>query len=619
MALKKRSRWTGRLLAALPGLGLAGVLGASAFSVCGLAQPVLSQETADNSSVVRTYLNKPLIHLPIEIDGGYRSQIASLVLYAKEGQNGAWSVRDKATPMQTSFTFKAPRDGEYWFRIVAIDNQGKSHPDDLAKDPQDAVVVVVDATVPTLEVTYRGSVPEGQVIQCDVRDANPDLLKTRFQYQTRDETWRNLEAMPDQPLLFCVPAQAALTNFIRVTAVDMAGNVTPRTYNLSELVAAAKNVARTNVPPAAPLPAAQPPAIAQLGMMPPAIPASDPPPISAPSPAIKQPAPFPVDPSRIGDANPPPHPINQSSRVNLPVQSLPAVSGYSPTLESQTAVKTNEAAIPPEIETASFARPPAPANIQVVGSPQVYLNYVVDQVGASGVGKMEIYASRDRGQSWQKVAEERQLKNPAEVVLPGEGVFGLKLVASNGRGFGAQSPRPGESSDWWVEVDTTEPKVEITGLSAGAGPESGSLYIYWKAEDKNLAPDTAELFFAANREGPWSPIAKNLKTSGQHRWTPPQESGAHAYIRVLVRDKAGNIGLAETLQAQPLDDQSRPRVRLLGVTASPTLHPSSAANRIIPVETTNTPVDGRLPRIMPINQPLLPAVQPAASARIELR
>jgi len=159
MALKKRSRWTGRLLAALPGLGLAGVLGASAFSVCGLAQPVLSQETADNSSVVRTYLNKPLIHLPIEIDGGYRSQIASLVLYAKEGQNGAWSVRDKATPMQTSFTFKAPRDGEYWFRIVAIDNQGKSHPDDLAKDPQDAVVVVVDATVPTLEVTYRGSVP----------------------------------------------------------------------------------------------------------------------------------------------------------------------------------------------------------------------------------------------------------------------------------------------------------------------------------------------------------------------------------------------------------------------------------------------------------------------------
>src|SRR4029077_13068468 len=113
----------------------------------------------------------------------------------------------------------------------------------------------------------------------------------------------------------------------------------------------------------------------------------------------------------------------------------------------------------PEIETASFSRQPAPVNIQVVGSPQVFLNYVVDQatIGASGVGKMEIYASRDRGQSWQKVAEEKQLKNPAEVVLPGEGVFGLKLVASNGRGFGAQSPRPGESSDWWVEVDTTEP------------------------------------------------------------------------------------------------------------------------------------------------------------------
>lgn len=617
MALKKRSRWTGRLLAALPGLGLAGVLGASAFSVCGMAHPVLSQETADSSGVVRTYLNKPLIHLPIEIDGGYRSQITSLVLYAKEGQNGAWSIRDKATPMQTSFTFRAPHEGEYWFRIVAIDNQGKSHPDDLAKDPQDAVVVVVDATLPTLDVIYRGAVPEGQIIQCDVRDVNPDLLKTRFQYQTRDETWRNLESMPDQPLLFCVPAQAALTNFIRVMAVDLAGNSTLRTFNLSELAAAAKNVARTNPPPATPIPAALPQTVAQSPTAPLVLAASD----SAPNSAPKQPAPFPVDPSRVGDANPP-HPINQSPRANLPVQAPPAVSGYSPTLESPTAAKTTE--MSPEIETASFSRQPAPAqpapaNIQIVGSPQVYLNYVVDQVGASGVGKMEIYASRDRGQSWQKVAEEKQLKNPAEAVLPGEGVFGLKLVASNGRGFGAQSPRPGEASDWWVEVDTTEPRVEITGLSPGTGPESGSLHIYWKAEDKNLAPDTAELFYAASREGPWAPIAKNLKTSGQHRWMPPQEFGPHAYIRVLVRDKAGNIGLAETLQPQPLDDQSRPRVRLLGVTASPTLHPSSAANRIIPVETTNTPVDGRVPRILPGNQPPLPAIQPASTTRGELR
>ncbi len=601
MAFQKHSRWSRRLLAALPGWGLAGALGVSAVAVCGLANSARGQEAAPEGGVNRTFVNKPLVHLPIEIEGNYRSQISSLVLYAKDGATGAWSIRDKAAPMQTAFTFRAPRDGEYWFRIVAVDNQGKSHPDDLAKDPQDAVVVVVDATPPALDMAYLGNSPEGHVVQCTMRDANPDVLKTRFFYQTRDQVWRHLESAPNQPNVFCIPSQAALTNFIRVLAVDLAGNTTAKTLNLSELVvapAAATTAAQPN--PATVYPAA--PAMAQAPTTLPTAAAQQsqttyvPPPTNVTTVAAvnQMPAPQPLMPAIIeapmhADYRTPAQPMPSSVRINQ----TPPVANQGPTLEMPPAQRLIEPAVLPPIQTTSgtLSHQAAPVNLQLVGSPQVFLNYAVENIGASGVGRMEIYASRDRGQSWTKIAEELSRKNPAEVTLPGEGLFGLKLVASNGRGFGAQAPQSGDPADWWIEVDTTKPKASITGVRPGTGQEAGVMHVFWQAEDKNLAAESIELYHAPSREGPWAPIAKNLKNTGQHRWTPPTDAGAHAFIRLLVRDKAGNLTLSETTESVLLDDQSRPRIRLLGVTES---HPSGirsdAPGAILPVQTTNTPV-----------------------------
>jgi hypothetical protein len=231
----------------------------------------------------------------------------------------------------------------------------------------------------------------------------------------------------------------------------------------------------------------------------------------------------------------------------------------------------------------------------------VFLNYAFENVGASGVGKIEVWATRDQGRTWQKLSEDPQRRNPTEVQLPGEGTYGLKLVVSNGRGFGAQPPQAGDPSDWWVEVDTTRPRVNITGVRCGAGADAGTLTILWHAEDKNLSGDCIEMFFAANREGPWTPIAKGLKNEGQYRWTPPAQAGAQAYLRIVARDRAGNFGLSETLQPVPLDDLSRPRIRLLNVTTTPHAAPTPAAvsnpvsmpplasGALMPVQATSLP------------------------------
>src|SRR5205814_1227237 len=142
----------------------------------------------------------------------------------------------------------------------------------------------------------------------------------------------------------------------------------------------------------------------------------------------------------------------------------------------------------PELDSTAgtLTRQTAAPTLQLVAATQVLLNYAVENVGASGIGKMEIYATRDRGQSWHKIGEDTQRRNPIAIDLPDEGVYGLKLIATNGRGFGGQAPQPGDPADWWVEVDTTKPRANITGVRPGAGNESGSLHIIWSAEDRNL-------------------------------------------------------------------------------------------------------------------------------------
>jgi hypothetical protein len=67
-------------------------------------------------------------------------------------------------------------------------------------------------------------------------------------------------------------------------------------------------------------------------------------------------------------------------------------------------------------------------------------------------------------QSWQRLGEDANRKSPVEIDLPGEGLFGVSLVVTNGRGFGGTPPSPGDSPDWWIEVDVTKSRTssEVT-------------------------------------------------------------------------------------------------------------------------------------------------------------
>ncbi|MBX9680680.1 MAG: hypothetical protein K2X38_18145 [Gemmataceae bacterium] len=637
----------------------AGVLGACVGVGSLMAQ---DPNSPDNPSA-KTYLNRSTIQLPIEVEAGSRSQLHSIQLFVREGANGAWAMKETASPEQQHFTFRAPREGEFWFNIVSVDRMGRRTPADVTKEAP-ALMVVIDSQPPQMEVSIAGTSNEGTVVHCEVRDANPDYLKTRFYFQTRDNVWRPLEPMQNRPDLFCIPAQAVLTGMIRVAVTDLAGNTTSRELNLGALqtrgnVGAETKVAQAPAQPELPqrpiqkspeiiqpyIPSSSGPNIVATGtqtpdlrtplrnntidptpptfggnsgtqgavMLPSAnlsekgpvvqpyvqpplvqLPAMQPNMIPSPAPAIETPAQQFVPQQQVTPPQfvSPPSQAYENESPNRTINRVANKAIFPPAVAENPLVPP--AAIPTEKQLASD--PMMAPNRRVTNQMRVMLDYQVEAKGPSGVGRIEVWATRDMGQSWQKIHEGQHRQSPLELNLPGEGLFGLTMTASNGRGIGMQPPKAGDAPDMWIEVDATKPAATLTDIRPGTPDEGATMHIRWSARDRNLAAQPIDLFYAATREGPWLPIARNLRNEGYFRWTPPSEAGTHAFIRMTCRDAASNVTVSETQQQVVLGDLVKPKARILDVIpaggATPGAAPAATSdnNSPRPLQVTNTPI-----------------------------
>ena len=64
-----------------------------------------------------------------------------------------------------------------------------------------------------------------------------------------------------------------------------------------------------------------------------------------------------------------------------------------------------------------------------------------------------------------RLGEDAEHKSPFEFELPGDGTYGLMLVVSTPN-HPAQPPAAGDAPDWWVEIDTGKPTVQMTDVSS---------------------------------------------------------------------------------------------------------------------------------------------------------
>jgi hypothetical protein len=216
---------------------------------------------------------------------------------------------------------------------------------------------------------------------------------------------------------------------------------------------------------------------------------------------------------------------------------------------------------PADLHTAS-AVPEIPVadKPQLLNGVKCVLDYALD---VSNVSKVEGYATKDGGQTWIPLGEDADKKSPFEFELPGEGTYGLTLVVSTS-GHAGEPPAAGDKPDWWVEIKTTKPSVEMTDIRLGTGDEAGQLVLVWATQDKHLGQNPVSLSWAPSATGPWTLGAANMKSSGTARWAVPKEAGSKFYLRLEATDMAGNVGSWESPEAIVMGSE-KARVRIIGV------------------------------------------------------
>ncbi len=195
---------------------------------------------------------------------------------------------------------------------------------------------------------------------------------------------------------------------------------------------------------------------------------------------------------------------------------------------------------------------------RMVNSRRFEFDYEIDAVGTIAIAKIELWGTRDRGQTWSSFGVDKDNRSPMPVIVDQEGLYGFRLTVEAANGLGSTPPRSGDVPELWVAVDLTKPVVKL--LEAEPQPEAdfGALRIIWQVEDVRLAHNPIRISYAEQRGGGWIAIAEGLDNAGEYLWKIDRRLPDRIYIRIEAHDEAGNVGAAESTEPISIE-KLRPR------------------------------------------------------------
>ena len=170
----------------------------------------------------KIYTKSSSFDLPVLMKDNTQQSLREVNLWVK-APAGNWVKQDTALPSASKFSYRVQQDGEYWFNLVTVDNQGRMTPPDVTTAPP-GLRVVVDTKPPVIEVQASPADQGDYMLRCTVQDANPNPSSLRAVARaTVGEV--NLDA--SQPGVYRVRPEL-LSCPIRITVSDLAGNSTTR-------------------------------------------------------------------------------------------------------------------------------------------------------------------------------------------------------------------------------------------------------------------------------------------------------------------------------------------------------------------------------------------------------
>ncbi len=218
----------------------------------------------------------------------------------------------------------------------------------------------------------------------------------------------------------------------------------------------------------------------------------------------------------------------------------------------------------PESAIPDFANRLAHVDVNAINSRKFLLNYNVDSVDPSGVGKVVLWITRDGGETWKSWANDNDTTSPFPVEMDKNGTYGFRIVIHSNDGLSGKPPLRGDEADMWVRIDDDAPTAEIVSVPYGTGNEAGRLIINWKADDEKLRTKPIKLAYSTAAQGPWTTIENGLRNTGRYAWKIGRDLPDRIYLRLEVSDEAGNVTVQQL--TRPIDISGLvPRGRINGV------------------------------------------------------
>ena len=554
-------------------VSLASLVALVALQIDVAAAPLASDPAPPSSITTR----QTLFAIPFQIDRTEdpMREPVEVQLYVSTDRGANWHLYGRVPPQKGRFLFRAVTDADYWFATRTMDRSGNLRP---AEVNGPGLRVVVDTTLPELQLQARQGEGGQVVLGWQITEAHLDAESLTIQHRSDiSQPWQSVatdrqnvqsSGLTCRGEVMWWPPSRSHTVEIRAEVSDVAGNTAVSHAQVSlarvasadprsqgELTAARPDL--SHAPQAAASPwrgsgDSLPQAWERYSQRP------TPPAVSAEPPAMSHPWQEAPPSAGLG--------WNQGRAPNLTPGTGEGPAAWPP--DDSVAVNANPALAsqypaPPAVPDRRSQSPlPPAARPQMVNSRLFELEYQVDATSRARMGRVELWGTRDGGRTWTSFGFDRDCRSPMLVTVDEEGIYGFRVGTSSLHGMGDEKPLPGDLPDVCIGVDLTEPAVRLLSVQPGALHEARQLIIQWEADDAMLAAQPVTLLYSQTPGGPWTEIVSGLENTGRYCWSPGYRVPQRIFIRLEVRDEAGNVGADEMTDATALSAvQSVGRIR----------------------------------------------------------
>ncbi len=505
--------------------------------------------------------------IPFQFDAEELKRLGAseIQLYVTTNQGSTWELAQSVGPEQNKFTFEATEDGEHWFSVRTLTRGGLTYP----PGPHlPSLQVLVDTTHPTFELEVEEVEPGRVRLSWSAKDERLNAESLILEYLDPSASqWETVTVshLATGQTSWTVANAGMLS--VRGAVKDTAGNLTKAEAQVtmsvapdqagekpdfSRPVADVETKSDTSMQVHATAIANQPISVENEVL--PKIRESFTKKVSTPE----------AEENLKAIINPLPRTNKIASEPEVVMKPTEPENKQvpEPVLESMPVLESSPEPELPQPKILANSQLSKPVGGHLVNSQSFRVAYELDNVGPSGVSSVELYITEDKGSRWYHYGSDPDRMSPFEVSVPRDGEYGFAFRVRNGVGVIATPPQPGDLPEVRVSVDRAPPLVQLLPIREGVG--KNQVVIEWTAQDKQLDENPIALYHAHQQGGPWELIQGWTKNSGTLTWDVPSTFDKKLYVRLEVRDTAGNVTTVQTDRPFMLD-QSKPKARVTDV------------------------------------------------------